>query len=214
MTASRTSACRKHGGSAWWIGVLVVAATFALPAESQRLGRFFSTPDERELLDELRRNRDLAGPEPEPLTQEPVQETVVEQLSIDGVVIRSGGANSAWVNGRPVSDGWTTREGVRVDAASVGRSGRVIITLPSGVDTIDLKPGQKIDVESGLVMEAYEPFAPPEGASVFGAPALDDSAVPAAEAEAAGAPSEAPAPADEMTREQILERIQRALGGG
>ena len=47
-----------------------------------------------------------------------------------------------------------TREGVRVDTMPDGKG--VKITLPSGADTIQLKAGQKIDVASGAVLDAFE----------------------------------------------------------
>ena len=68
--------------------------------------------------------------------------------------LRSGGSGSTWVNGLRVSNGHMTREGVRVDS-SMGSS-EVKITLPSGVDSIRLKPGQKIDVATGAVLDAFE----------------------------------------------------------
>jgi hypothetical protein len=142
------------------------------PAGSaQELGRLFSTPDERAILDEIRRDRDMAIPESAPQPVATVEAPKVEQLTIDGLVIRSGGANSAWINGRPVSDGWTTREGVRVDTASGQSGGTVKFTLPSGAGTVALKPGQKIDVSSGVVVEVYERDSRLDAASAFERPA-------------------------------------------
>lgn len=219
MSKRREIGCQMRRGPIWLVCVFVVAVfSFPAPVMSQRLGRLFSTPEERTLLNELRNNRDLVAPEPEPLQQTTVEEPAVERLTIDGIVIRSGGANSAWVNGRPVSDGWTTREGVRVDAASVGRSGRVKITLPSGVDTIDLKPGQKIDVESGVVVEAYEPLAPSDRTSVFDSATPEPGGAPAVgggtDSEAPDAPADTPAPVKATTPEEFLQKLQQVLGDG
>ena len=141
------------------------------PAGSaQEMGRLFSTVDERTILDEIRRDRDMAIPEPAPQPVATVELPKVERLSIDGLVIRSGGANSAWINGRPVSGGWITREGVRVDTTSGQGGGTVKFTLPSGVDTVELKPGQKIDVTTGVVVEAYERESRLDAASAFERP--------------------------------------------
>ena len=180
MSAGRDSGRHALCGTAGPVCAFLVVVFLAVPATGQGLGRFFSTPEERARLDEIRANRDLIEPDPEPATQAAPQAPVVEQLSIEGLVIRSGGTGSAWVNGRPVFDGWTTREGVRVDAAPAGRSGGVKITLPSGADTIDLKPGQSIDVETGVVVEAYERKGLANGPSAFGSTAVDDNAKPEA----------------------------------
>ena len=78
----------------------MLAAALALlahvsPAEAEPLGRLFFTPDRRAVLE---RQRQLN-------IQEKTQETVVvEKLHLNGVVQRSGGKTTVWVNGRPQSN--------------------------------------------------------------------------------------------------------------
>jgi hypothetical protein len=193
------------------------------PAGSaQELGRLFSTADERAVLDEIRRDRDVAIPEPEPQPVATVEAPKVEQLSIDGLVIRSGGANSAWINGRAVSGGWITREGVRVDTASVQGGGTVKFTLPSGVDTVELKPGQKIDVTTGVVVEVYERESRADAANVFERPApvteeMVEAAAdpsPPAESESKKSPASTPAGTPRANPEQSSEQARRTVQGG
>ena len=201
--------------------IWVLAAALVLVscnAEAQRLGRLFSTPEERALLDELRRERKIVAPDPQ-VTEIVPDAPTVEQVTINGVVLRSGGTNSAWINGRQVDAGARTREGVRVDTSPVD-GGRVKITLPSGAETIDLKPGQKIDVDSGVVVEAYERASGARAYTVFDRVAIEgeDSAEPDAGAAAAsGAPrGEQTAPVGPEGAEYppaLLERIRRALQG-
>ena len=137
----------------------VLLVGFTSGAEAQRLGRLFSTPEERLQLDELRRELEYGQP-PEPEPEPDRIEVKVQrgptfsQFTINGVVLRSGGGGSTWVNGTRVEQGAVTREGVRVDASDDGN--QVKIVLPSGVHTIQLKAGQKIDVASGAVLEAFE----------------------------------------------------------
>lgn len=202
-------------------GLALVAACMSVPhdADAQRLGRLFSTPEERALLDELRRDRRIIEPEPQSVVDIAPEIPTVEQVTIDGVVLRSSGANSAWINGQPVSGGARTRDGVRVDASAAG-GGQVKITLPSGADTIDLKPGQKIDVNSGVVLEAYERADGSRGYSVFdrvssdgdGSLGQEPGSKPAENASDQG--REAPAaPGGVQYPEAFLERIRRALKG-
>lgn len=200
----------------WGLTAALVLVSY--DAESQRLGRLFSTPEERALLDELRRERKIVAPDPQ-VTEIVPDTPTVEQVTINGVVLRSGGVNSAWINGRQVDAGARTREGVRVDTSPVD-GGRVKITLPSGAETIDLKPGQKIDVDSGVVMEAYESASGARAYTVFDRVAIDGE-------ESAGPGADAPAPGDPRREEQaapvgaesadyppaLLERVRRALQG-
>lgn len=205
----------------WHLLISGLAAALMLvsyDADAQRLGRLFSTPDERALLDELRRERRIVAPDPQVTDIVPDTPTV-EQVTINGVVLRSGGTNSAWINGRQVDAGARTREGVRVDT-SPAEGGRVKITLPSGAETIDLKPGQKIDVDSGVVVEAYERASGARAYTVFDRVAIDgeESAEPGAGASAPdnATPGEQAAPVGpEGTKypPALLERIRRALQG-
>ena len=91
---------------------------------------------------------------------------MVLQLSVDGVVLRSDGLESTWVNGSPVVGG-VTREGLRVEAERGSTAGDVSITLPSGLEIVRLRPGQKVDVVSGTVIEVYEREQSEGAASVF-----------------------------------------------
>jgi hypothetical protein len=200
------------------IGIGALLLTLPPVSDAQRLGRLFSTSDERALLDELRRERQIVDPDPQVVEVVPDAPSV-EQVTINGLVLRSSGPDSAWVNGRQVDGGARTRDGVRVDT-SVTRGGRVKIILPSGAETIALKPGQKIDVESGVVVEGYERSSGPRAYTVFdrvsaeaARPSFDAAeAQPREDGPAEGQP--APARADGVPYpEALLEKIRRALQG-
>lgn len=200
---------------------VVIAFSLSLPsAHAQQLGRLFLTPEERTLLEELRRESEIVESEPSAVVK-PVEDVpAVEQLTIDGLVIRSSGANSAWINGRPVTGGSSSREGVRVETTPA-RGGRVKIKLPSGVDTVELKPGQKIDVDSGVVVESYERVTKTGAGNVFDqlAPESPGDQPPVqgvGETEASGeeSPGETGAPPGVRYPEAFLEQIRRMLKGG
>ncbi|MDX1528119.1 MAG: hypothetical protein R3337_05790 [Gammaproteobacteria bacterium] len=205
----------------WRLVIPGLAAALVLvsyDAEAQRLERLFSTPEERALLDELRRERKIVAPDPQ-VTEIVPDTPTVEQVTINGVVLRSGGTSSAWINGRQVDAGARTREGVRVDTSPAG-GGRVKITLPSGAETIDLKPGQKIDVDSGVVVEAYERASGAGAYTVFDRVAIEgkDSAETGggASAPSDARPEKQSAPVGTEGAEYppaLLERIRRALQG-
>lgn len=151
------------------MGLLVVAlfvtAISTPQAHAQRLGRLFTTPEQRSVLNEIRTQAQFAEPELEPEPEPQTSNvTVTEQestgpsianLTINGVVRRRGGRTTVWVNGREIDRGDVTREGVLVESAT-RRSGDVRLRLPSGTETIALRPGQKIDIRTGTVLEPYE----------------------------------------------------------
>lgn len=183
VTSIASAVTARHVLAAVAAALLAVALLGAAPAEAQRLGRLFFTPEERQALEEARREYELGGPEePEPRDVPKVEQDdpVVSRLRINGVVLRSAGPSSTWVNGSPVVGGMT-REGLRVEADRGSARGNVRITLPSGVETVRLRPGQQIDVVSGSVLEVYQRDEPEVSASAFDVPAetsADDPQAP------------------------------------
>jgi len=157
---------------------LLALSGLAQEVAAQRLGRLFTSNDERARLDSIRHEAQFAqrppAPEPEPepepqaVAPAPVQPSgpTISRLTINGVVRRSGGPGTVWVNGDRVDGGETTREGIAVDSARTGTGG-VRLRLPSGTDTVALRPGQQIDIETGTVVEAYETTTRGEGGSAF-----------------------------------------------
>lgn len=145
--------------------VLMASSVSAPQLHAQRLGRLFTTPEQRSALDEIRTQAQFDQPElePEPEPEMSSLVTVTEQprgptisnLTINGVVRRSGGRTTVWVNGHEVDRGDVTREGVLVESAT-RRSEAVRLRLPSGTQTIALRPGQRIDIGTGTVLEAYD----------------------------------------------------------
>jgi len=151
---------RTFGVAAVLVGLLVSAPQ----TQAQRLGRLFTTPEQRSALDEIRLQAQFAEPplefDPEPVATVTTaaaksDDPVVSKLIVNGIVRRSGGPTSVWVNGDEVERGDTTREGVAVEAARM-KTDVIRLRLPSGTQSIALRPGQEIDVRSGLVLEAFE----------------------------------------------------------
>lgn len=135
--------------------------TLEQSAEPASIGRLFLTPAQRVALDALRNRKPepapvaiVARPELEP-EAEPVAAPappVVSELTVNGLILRKDGPSAAWVNGAPILNGAMTREGVVV---RTGRGG-VRMVMPSGSQTLRLRPGQKVDVVNGSVLEPYQ----------------------------------------------------------
>ena len=177
----------------------LLAVTADAPAE-ENFGRLFFSIEERRTLDDMR-NDDI---EPEILRPQPGKTAVapvVDVISFDGKVERSGGGGSTiWVNGRPVLTGNRTVEGIRIQS-SRGTNGETRFILPpsdAGETEFSLKVGQKIAVQSGKVLDSYEVRAAEDAESVFArelpgdAAALPDGEKSSGEAGGSGAAAPSP----------------------
>lgn len=147
--------------------ILALAPTFDCLAES-RIGRLFSTVEQRIELDRIR-DRPAVEPVAEPAASEPEVEAeprlVLDPepgrdatplvVTVNGLVVRSDGHRLAWVDGVEAGVEATTSGGadIEVDRA---QGGRVRIRWPERGVHAELKPGQTIDVARGSVFEAYE----------------------------------------------------------
>ncbi len=124
-------------------------------AHGEALGRLFFTPEQRAALDEERfaSPREQA-PEPEVVAEEPAPEPAppVQSFRMEGLVVRSRGPNTAWVDGRPVLRRGQTSQGVTVDPGAVTEGG-VAVRVPGSEASVDLKPGQRFDPVSARVSE-------------------------------------------------------------
>ena len=147
--------------------VLALAPAFDCFAES-RIGRLFSTVEQRIELDRIR-DRPAVEQAAEPADSEveaeprlaldpepdPGRDTPSLVVTVNGFVIRSDGHRLAWVDGVEAGFEATTPRsaGIEVDRA---QGGRVRIRLPGRGVHVELKPGQTLDVARGSVLEAYE----------------------------------------------------------
>ncbi len=168
--------------------VLLGLAVASGPALGQALGRLFLTPEQRAELNEIRLDPNfgkVAAPAAMPI--EPTAPgTAVPNVTINGVVFRSSGANSSWINGSSVPSSDSTREGIRIESRRLAGGSTVKLTLPGGLETVEIKPGQKIDLSSGGVFEPYELKAAEDAPLFQEAGSPDDAA--AAEDDVAPSP--------------------------
>ena len=141
--------CRAFIRVAWTPLVVILLVS---GASAEGLGRLFSTPQERDRLDTLRRTgeqRALSGSETR--VDSPL---LTSRLTVNGLVMRERGPDSVWINGERVSRGRSTREGIRAQ----GKAGaRVHVILPHDAGSVLLKAGQKVDLTTGSIRDAYEP---------------------------------------------------------
>ena len=127
---------------------MVMMFVCALPLMAQaELGRLFHTPEQRAFLDLARKSTPLNA------IGESDAATTEQGLSVSGIVTRSDGKRSTWVNGHLEHDAAITNKQDRT---------QVWVKLPGG--EVKLKVGQSIDPATGQVAEGYRRAAPPEPA--------------------------------------------------
>jgi hypothetical protein len=158
-------------------------------APSEALGRMFFTPGERARLDELRHRppqppAEVAKPESPPPSSAP------RYVTVDGVVRRSDGGSTVWLNNKPVH-GQRAQDGLMVAPARGQPPSHVTVRDPETGRSIDVKVGQQLEINSGAVQEAYRPAREP---------------APLGQPERLNAEESAPAPTRRTTREREFVR--------
>jgi hypothetical protein len=124
------------------LAILCFAVLITCPAHAEISGRLFFTPEQRAMLDTARRQN--------------IQQATEEQaamsggVSFNGVVKRSDGRTTVWLNNRPASG---------ADAANrLGsiKNGSTVLKMPFPGKSVDLKVGQRLDSVTGRAVESYQ----------------------------------------------------------
>lgn len=146
--------------------IFVVSLSETVLAQDD-FGRFYTTPRQRADLEEMRQNRPSGdiiievAPEtiPDEVANDEV-ENLVDTISLNGLVYRSDGKNTAWINRSSTSFGSIVNQYTRVQERDVDAD-RVRITLPDDTSTIRLKVGQQYDVMNRQVYDVInDPLNP------------------------------------------------------
>lgn len=132
------------------LGAIMLACLFAPPAvaDDPPLGRLLLTPEQRAALDIARRNKIRAE-----ATHKPKAAPAERDVTVNGVVKRSDGVSTVWVNGRPVEG--ETDDGLRVYPLA-GTPASVVLHTPDDRRALKLKVGQRADLVTGRIAESYE----------------------------------------------------------
>ena len=138
---------------------LICMLSIANAAAAAELGRMFFTPAQRATLDNARKQNIRAeiGNENE---QQPSAAPVPQSVSVNGVIRRSDGKNTIWLNNRVVNE----QQPGGLNAAIGKGDNRVRLNVPESGRNLDLKVGQTVEIVSGTIEESYlrRPAAKPE----------------------------------------------------
>ena len=128
--------------------ILVLSATPAV-VQAVDFGRLFTTPSQRQQLDELRRTQpavvvEVSSDELE-VDQGPARQDVEQdKLKIKGLVYRSDGKSTVWINESNSYEGDLSSDYTHVDSGRIHRDG-VDISLPGEQLPLSMKVGQSLD---------------------------------------------------------------------
>jgi hypothetical protein len=151
---------------------------------AEPLGRLFYTPQQRATLDNARGQKIKIDVE----TETP---TSPENISVNGVIERSDGQSTVWINNRPVNEKRAT-SGIKIIGRSADNAS-VTLQLPQSSRSVDVKVGQNLDATSGHVQENYQKPPPP---------VMQKKTAPSAQSEQQNALA-TPAPSSEKPKSRI-----------
>lgn len=125
------------------------------------LGRLFSTPIERQSIDQARASGALpastGAPAVEAMIKSEVAKPNADSIVLKGVVIREHGDSVVWINNKSTLSAPVAADDFQIDRKRITKDGA---TLVIGGKNISLKPGQVYDRDSGSTRELYERRAP------------------------------------------------------
>ena len=131
----------------WRLGALALIGALGAPAAAQdsELGRLFFSPERRQTLD---RQRQLNIQEKQEIAEDPT-------LTINGVVARSSGKRTVWINGVAQNEG-EQPSGVTATTPNRRDPGKIVVhsaDAPAGQarvgDTVNRHSGETIDLLNG-----------------------------------------------------------------
>ncbi|MES2126226.1 MAG: hypothetical protein V4463_03050 [Pseudomonadota bacterium] len=128
------------------LGLALCLATAGASAQSVSMGRLFNTPQERSNLDAQRGTVTSTGaqaPVPAPVVQAPPPPP--EPYTLNGIVKRSDGKTTVWING-------VAQEDQNNVLAGTAKSPALKLKLSSGRKVI-LKPGQSYNVTERTIKD-------------------------------------------------------------
>lgn len=122
----------------FFLGMLLIALNCNTVQADTALGRLFFTPSQRDALDKARQQN---------LNMETANNTTEDSITLNGVVKRSDGRHTVWINSKAFE------EGIKINRDS--KSGNYNVQLPYSEQNVRLKVGQRLDSVSGKIEEAY-----------------------------------------------------------
>lgn len=165
---------------------LHASAGAAEPAEP--LGRLFFTPAQRAALDAARAQRARGALATK---SEEEAQPVPEVITYGGMIRRSDGRTTIWINNRALEEG---AAGVAEITGRARPDGSLLLQVPQSGRAVELKVGQSVELLTGTVEEGYARRTPPKPEAKPVASKPESGPSPAAKPESEAKSSAAPKP--------------------
>ncbi len=130
------------------ISIFIATGIVFTPAYADSLGRLFTTPVERKQLDKIRHAKEkpkkveVAHVEEFVEPAEAEKEIVIrDAIRLKGIVHRSDGKNSAWINETNTFEGNLETQFIRVPSSNI-KLDQATIIMPDDSTSVDLKVGE------------------------------------------------------------------------
>ena len=137
------------------VSISLVVAAAGVADAAQPIGRLFFTPAERAQLDVARATKRVAQPSATAKAPADPPQPETQTITYSGIVRRSDGKSILWLNSR-AADEKDALSGLPV-SGHVRPDGAVTLNVPNTGGTIDLKVGQRAELQTGRVSEARPP---------------------------------------------------------
>jgi len=138
-------------------------SVFSLATQAQTFGKLFTSQEEREYLDYLREdfvarsqlttfdiNEDIIPDIPDAIVTEEVAPEVVT-YKFGGIMTRINGNKMVWLNGKQIAE-----RDLPSNFSLVNTNLGMLLSINSDGRRFQLKPGQSINMQSGLVTDSYQ----------------------------------------------------------
>ena len=150
----------------WLIAALIMVSEWCISADEQQFGRLFTTPEQRQRLQELREGhrrtpgsrkgtetgiRELAGRRHAEHSKAGMSRGPDEPpvITLKGLIYRNDGARTAWIKAQ---DGTTMLDSRQLQTGELPDR-EAAIRVPVSGKSVKLKPGQSWHPESGAVTD-------------------------------------------------------------
>ncbi|MFW2405696.1 MAG: hypothetical protein ACN4GT_13075 [Gammaproteobacteria bacterium] len=134
--------------------LLACSTCFAGPAGadiSEDIGRLFLTPSQRAALDAERQNKPAMAQVDAYIAPRPDAIGRGDSITVNGVIRRSRGPSTVWINGRAVNEDTSADTGIDLRSGPDSTS-RVLLSTGDG-RSLALKPGQVWLRDSGRILD-------------------------------------------------------------
>src|SRR3954462_13165036 len=130
--------------------LLLALLPIANACVAAELARMFFTPAQRATLDNARKQniRVEIGNESE---QQPAAPAVPQNVRLNGMIRRSDGKNTIWLNNRIVNE----QQPGNLNAAIGKGDNKVRLSLPASGRNVDRKAGKMVEIVCGPIEESY-----------------------------------------------------------